>query len=450
MKQVAIYVRSSKDLHNVSCEAQEEQLRELAKRNGESVFRAFRDQALSSTRDVRPEFDEMISIAMSKNPPYKKIYCLDTSRFGRDHYEAQLILYELRRKHSIEVVFANMPNTGTYLDPAFEAIFQAFDYIHSQQSKVKGLASMKQNVKSGYRAGGKAPYGYALDQIELGKNRNGEAVVKTRLIPNPETAPIVREYFERRARLENRKSILDDFFRRGIPSPTGLKSWPVASAKSMEDNIEVYLGHTVFCRHNERVKVRGRCDGYLGGVKWRPREEWVIQEKTHDPLITEDIAVAIRQIKEKGIRDAPFNKRPYALSGLVKCGVCGVNYAGDNRTYRCNSITKPGHHCSNNAISQDALERALLLFIDKKVLNFRDAKSAVHLIRKKISQGKPSLEPLEKRLKQIEKERQRLIDLFRSGLIENDEVERELASLNEQKKAVKGNPGCYQSGSRSG
>ena len=114
-----------------------------------------------------------------------------------------------------------------------------------------------------------------------------------------------------------------------------------------------------------------------------------------------------------------------------------MNYAGDNRTYRCNSITKPGHHCSNNAISQDALERALLLFIDKKVLNFRDAKAAVHLIRKKISQGKPSLEPLEKRLKQIEKERQRLIDLFRSGLIENDEVERELASLNEQKKAVK-------------
>ena len=194
-----------------------------------------------------------------------------------------------------------MPNTGTYLDPAFEAIFQAFDYIHSQQSKVKGLASMKQNIKNGYRAGGKAPYGYALEQIELGKNRNGEAMIKTRLVPNPETAPIAQRVFRSAGQgLKTENRFLDDFFRRGIPSPTGLKSWPVASAKSMEDNIEVYLGHTVFCRHNERVKVRGRCDGYLGGVKWRPREEWVIQEKTHEPLITEDIAVCHQANQREG------------------------------------------------------------------------------------------------------------------------------------------------------
>ena len=54
MKQVALYVRSSKDLHNVSCEAQEGQLRDLAKQNGEAVVSVFRDQALSSTKDVRP------------------------------------------------------------------------------------------------------------------------------------------------------------------------------------------------------------------------------------------------------------------------------------------------------------------------------------------------------------------------------------------------------------
>ena len=119
MHKVAIYVRSSKDLHDVSCEAQESQLSELVKRNGESIYRVFRDKALSSTRDVRPEFDEMISMAMSKNPPFNKIYCLDTSRFGRDELDAKLMLHELRRKHGIEVVFANMPTTGTFLSPIF-------------------------------------------------------------------------------------------------------------------------------------------------------------------------------------------------------------------------------------------------------------------------------------------------------------------------------------------
>jgi hypothetical protein len=43
----------------------------------------------------------MISLAMSKNSPFTKIYCLDTSRFGRDQHETQTLLYQLRRKHGI-------------------------------------------------------------------------------------------------------------------------------------------------------------------------------------------------------------------------------------------------------------------------------------------------------------------------------------------------------------
>ena len=104
MNKSAIYVRSSKDLHDVSCEAQVSQISEHVKRNGEAVYRVFQDKALSSTRDVRPEFDEMISLAMSKNPPFNKIYCLDTSRFGRDQHETQVLLFELRRKHGIDVI----------------------------------------------------------------------------------------------------------------------------------------------------------------------------------------------------------------------------------------------------------------------------------------------------------------------------------------------------------
>ena len=92
MDKVAIYVRSSKDLHDVSCDAQESQLKKIVRDRGDVVKRVFRDKALSSTRDVRPEFDEMISLAISKQSPFKKIYCLDTSRFGRDHYESQMVL----------------------------------------------------------------------------------------------------------------------------------------------------------------------------------------------------------------------------------------------------------------------------------------------------------------------------------------------------------------------
>ena len=440
MKKVAIYVRSSKDLHDVSCKAQEEQLTKVVKEKGEQVYRIFCDKRLSSTRDVRPDFDEMISLAMSKKPPFSKIYCVDTARFGRDQHETNVIKHELRRKYAIEVIFTNMPNTGTYLDPAFEAIMSAFDYIHSQQSKVKGIASMKQNIRSGYRAGGRAPYGYKDEKIELGKDVNGKTITKTKLVPDPETAPYAREYFERRARREQRRSILEDFYRRGIPSPTGRKRWSVSTAKSIEDNIDKYLGHNVFNKLNERVKVRGKSAGYLGGVKWRPKEEWVVEEDAFEPLITEGIANIIREMKKKRIREAPITqKRVYSLSGAMKCSECGTNYAGDRGIYKCNSRTKLGMKCPNNDISQNTAEDAIFTLVSQKILNFKDIKGVIDRVKGRFKNGKPDIQPLEKNLAKIEKQQERLMRLYSRGLVEIEDIEPKLASIKEQKKAIKKN-----------
>jgi site-specific DNA recombinase len=433
-KLAAIYARSSKDLHDVSCEAQEEQIRKAVRQNGEEVYKVFVDKALSSTRDVRPAFDEMISLATSNRPPFGKIYCLDTSRFGRDQHHTQALLWELRRKHGVEVVFTSMPHTGSYLDPAFEAIMSAFDYIHSQQSKVKGVASMKQNVLNGYRAGGRAPYGYRLRTIDLGKHRDGRSIGKTKLEPDPETAPIVREYFERRAKGETRKGILEDFFHRGIPSPTGREEWPVASAKAIEDNLEVYLGHTVFNRHNEKVKIRGKCDGYLHGKKWRPREEWVVKQNTHEALTSEEVAHRIREIKASGIRDTSFRvKRVYALSGLMKCASCGTNYTGDRGVYSCNSGAKPGERCHNQDISQEKVEEAVFGVIAHEVLQFKNVKGFIEQVKKRFQTDQSEIKTLEREVAQLDQRIKRVMMLYGLGTIDEREIQTEMQHLQHRK-----------------
>ena len=437
MKKVAIYVRSSKDLHNVSCKAQEDQIRKVVKEKGEQVYRVFCDKELSSTRDIRPEFDEMLGLAMTKQSPFSKIYCLDTSRFGRDQHQTQSYLWALRKKHGIEIIFGNMPQTNTYLDSVFETIMSAFDELHSQQSKVKGVAGMKQNVKSGYRAGGKAPYGYRLKKIEVGKLRTGNPITKTILEPDPDTAQIAKEYFERRAKYESRKSILEDFYSRVIPSPSGNSHWGIPSVKSIENNIEVYLGHTVFNRHNERMKEKGKPNGYLHGKKFKPKEEWVITENTHEPLITEDIAYIIKEIKKKRIWEAPITqKRVYALSGTMKCSECGTNYAGDRGIYRCNSKTKPGYRCPNNDISQITAEDAIFTLVSQKILNFKNVKSVIDRVKKRFQNDKSDFQPLEKNLSKIEKQQQKYMDLYSRGLVEIEDIEPKLASIKGQKKAI--------------
>ena len=440
MKKVAIYVRSSKDLHNVSCEAQENQIRKVVRDNGEQIYRVFCDKALSSTRDIRPEFDEMINLAMSKQSPFPKIYCLDTSRFGRDQHQTQSYLWALRKKYGIEVIFINMPQTNTYLDPVFETIMSAFDQLHSQQSKVKGVASMKQNVRNGYRAGGRPPYGYQLKEVEVGKHRSGKPITKTILEPHPETAQYAKEYFERRAKYESKKAILDDFYVRGILSPSGNRRWMAHSAKSIEDNIEVYLGTTIFNRHNERIKEKGKLNGYLHGKKYKPKEEWVITENTHEPLITQDIANIIKEMKKKRMREAPSNtKNVYALSGTMKCGVCGTNYNGDRNIYKCNSRTMRGLKCPNNDISQNTAEDAIFTLVSQKILNFKNVKGVIDRVKERFQSGKSDIQPLEKNLAKIEKQQQKLMDLYSRGLVEIEDIEPKLASIKEQKEAVKEN-----------
>jgi len=114
---------------------------------------------------------------------------------------------------------------------------------------------MKQNVRSGFRAGGRAPYGYRLKEVPASKHLKGGITTKTILEPNPPYSEIITEYFERRAKRENIRAILKDFYKRGILSPSGNRHWSPHSARSIEGNLEVYLGHTIFNRHNEKKRA---------------------------------------------------------------------------------------------------------------------------------------------------------------------------------------------------
>jgi len=434
IKSVAIYVRSSKDRNDVSCKAQKQELVAYAKQQEYMHIYIFEDKALSSTRDERPQFDKMIAIATSSKSRFFTILCKDTSRFGRDSTEMRVLLYQLRNKHGINVIFKDMPHTDSYMDEAFEQIMSAMDYIHSQQSKAKGVASMKQNIRQGYRAGGRAPYGYKLEETVITKHRNGDDITKTRLVPDPATAPYAVEYFERRAKNEPRKAILEDFNRRGIPTPSSSTAWAVSTAKSMEDNIDVYLGHLTFNKSNERLKKNGKPDGYKGGKKWRPRNEWVINKNTHEALIRVELSEIIKSNKEKGLRDSPYNKKTYPLSGIIKCSICGSNFTGDSGYYRCNGKHKIGVRCFNGGISQPYIEKALVSLLSSIVLKFDNLNRIIDKINERCqSEDTSRLPELQKQLEKTDKERKRLIRAHIKNIIDDNDLETELLALNERK-----------------
>jgi site-specific DNA recombinase len=166
---------------------------------------------------------------------------------------------------------------------------------------------MAENVRQGYRAGGRAPRGYRLRMIPTGAIRDGQPVTKTVLEPN-EDAPTVQQFLEGRASGLPRRRLHQ---RLHLP-------WPETSSIGMEYNALTYAGHTVWNQHNERIDGR-----YRSGTKYRPREEWVIQRETHPALISDAqaeaiLAALVASAHAESGRQARRTSATYLLTGLLK------------------------------------------------------------------------------------------------------------------------------------
>ncbi|MBW2108215.1 MAG: zinc ribbon domain-containing protein [Deltaproteobacteria bacterium] len=145
-------------------------------------------------------------------------------------------------------------------------------------------------------------------------------------------------------------------------------------------------------------------------------------------------------MKQRGLRDTPSGaKRIYALSGIMKCALCGTNYTGDRGIYRCNASTKPGDKCPNNDISQRKVERAVFGVINTQILNINNIRAVVNRVKKMFQANETEIPSLAKRLAQIENEIRRVMKLYRVGTIDEDLVHIELVSLQKQKKAIQEN-----------
>ena len=70
------------------------------------------------------------------------------------------------------------------------------------------------------------------------------------------------------------------------------------------------------------------------------------------------------------------------------------------------------------------------------LIGYRSIRPVIDAVKRKLGQEEHQLRPLEKRLEKIEKERGRIMTLFRRGLIEFDEAKKELDELKLNQTAV--------------
>ena len=215
---VAVYARVSSERQDtdLSISAQLRALREYAARNHHHVVKEYIDEAESGRSIDRPGFKQMIVAARQKPAPFEAILVWKLSRFARNR-EDPIIYKSLLRKQGIQVISINEPVEDTPSGRLLEGIIEVIDEFYSANLSQDVLRGMRENAGRGFCNGGRAPYGYIRVKVQDG------ATSRTKLEPDPKTAPIVQRIFRECLVGKGLKAIARGLNADGLASSTGKK-----------------------------------------------------------------------------------------------------------------------------------------------------------------------------------------------------------------------------------
>ena len=286
------------------------------------------DNGYTGTDFDRPDFERMM-----EDVRRGKINCIvvkDLSRFGRNYHETSNYLLRIFPFLGVRFVAVNDNfDTETAVETEYGLVMPLKNIINDTYSRDisrKISTAIETKERRGEFIGVFAPYGYRKSDDDRHK-----------LVPNPETAPIIQEIFVLRLQGMGYTGIARLLNGRGVPSPgaylfqCGLSKrrqyrdaiWAAWNIKEILQD-EVYLGHLI---QGKRTNV-----AYKQARKERnaPEVEWRVFRNAHEPLIDEGTFAAAQRITaenrrmyEESLGKADDLKTPSLFRGLVYCGDCG-------------------------------------------------------------------------------------------------------------------------------
>ncbi len=330
MRNFAWYGRlSTKDKQDptISFPSQREACETKVAELGGQIVCEFTDQE-AGRRDDRAGWAELVREA--KEPDARRfdaVIVYATSRLSRDLFHALAYEREMKRA-GIELFYAL--TAGDQTSPEGRLIrhmFQALDQFEVEKLGREVRRGQTENIRQGYRNGGRAPYGYQLKREphpDPARARAGDT--KSRLVIDPEQAPVIAEIFARFLSGYGYKQIADHLNRPGgPPSPRHVDpsrnlagKWSKNTLRSMLTN-PVYTGRLFWNRLDFRAVKQGE-----GGVVKRDRKDWIEAAERHEAIITDQQfeqvqAEMSKRSRNEGSRRRGKQKRFYLLRGFVHC-----------------------------------------------------------------------------------------------------------------------------------
>ncbi len=256
----------------------------------------------------------------------------DLSRFGRNYLEAGNYIEKIFPFLGVRfIAVADGFDTGKEGNENKQMASEIKNLVNDMYAKdfsKKAKIHLKQRREEGSYVGGPPPYGYMADW-------NGKRRV---LIPDDNTAIIVRFIYEKFVETESYTAVADMLNRRKINPPAiykttkevyhsfdekGYKGWDKSAVerilKSDTYSGTLVQGKTSITARNEKNRIH------------KTEDEWVITKDAHAPLVDLELYQKAKEIRKKITQKTASHKnhtKGYPIEenifeSVLYCGVCG-------------------------------------------------------------------------------------------------------------------------------
>ena len=367
---VAIYIRLSREdgdkEESDSVGNQRKLLTEyVAKKEDFIVYDTYIDDGYSGTNFNRPSFQRMITDIEDG-----KVNCVvvkDLSRFGRDYIDTGRYLE--RYFPELGVRFISVTDSIDSMKQAYDMLLPIKNIFNEQYARdisKKIQATVKSKQKAGEFIGAFTSYGYKKSPVN-----------KNKLVIDDYAADVVRRIFSLYIQGYGKQRIAKLLNAEGILCPAEYKKvngenyknwnrlesttyWSYSTINSILHR-EMYVGNMVQGTKHQRMRSK---------QKKMPKEDWIIVENTHEPIIDKETWEKAQSLLKKRTRELDLETNKNIFAGFVKCGDCGRSMAKNmwrradgSKTYSlyCGTYKRIGkEYCTPHTLPMAVLEDIVL------------------------------------------------------------------------------------------
>jgi site-specific DNA recombinase len=440
----AIYARVS-TLQQEQEATIDSQIAELEKYAQEKEYRLskeyyFLDQAVSGAVLARPALDRLRDLAAEGL--FETVLCLSPDRLSRKYAHQWILMEELKRA-GVKVAFVNQApvedNPQGQLLLGIQGLFSEYERAVITDRLRRGKLY---RVRHGELVNPVPPYGYRYIPVSEPNGGHWEE--------HPIEKEVVRyiyaAYTEKGLKIGQ---IVDDLNGNSLKMPPRGRHWGYSTVQAILKQ-PAYTGQTHYIRTYVCHEQIGKPKKHGRGVKRtavhqpRPRAEWIPMKVP--ALLPEEIWQKAQERLEMNRKFSIRNNSSqfYLLRSLLVCDVCGRTLVG-----RSSNGTEKRYYCSNRgknrspdvpehsrSIAADVIEPLVWEAVTQLLQNPALLADAWESEMKTAQPVPEEPDRLQSRLKALDRQWQRLLDLFQDEKIEKVELSKRKEHLDQERQSI--------------